>query len=193
MIDKTRTDMSTYHLATSPDLGETQKTNAAKLIIMGLDNLVDPVTGNLIPNASDILKESAFQFKAPSFSQQPIEVRIGNTVIKSAGTPTFSDASITLHDFVGMETYNVLYAWQNLSFNTNTYRTGLMPDYKKSAYVLEYSTDFSKIVGAWKLEGVWVSALDKDGFDISSTANEVKINCSLSYDFAKREDPNQFI
>lgn len=193
MIDKTRTDMSAYHLAANPDLGETQKSNAAKLIVMGLDDLVDPVTGKVIPNASDILKESAFQFKAPSFSQQPIEVRIGNTVIKSAGTPTFSDGSIVLHDFVGMETYNVLYAWQNLSFNTNTYRNGLMADYKKSAYILEYSTDFSKIVGAWKLEGVWVSGLDKDGFDVSSTASEVKINCSISYDFAKREDPNQFI
>ncbi len=191
MADNTITDISAYHLAVMPDAYETQKSNAAKFIVMGLDNLTDPITGKLIPNASDILKQSIFSFEAPSFQQSPIEVRIGNTSVKTAGTPTFADTSISLHDFVGIETYNVLYAWQAQSFNIKTHRVGIASDYKKTAYMLEYTTDFSKVLRVWKLYGVWVNQLRKDGYDTSSSANEVKIQCSLSYDWAEPEDPNQ--
>ena len=191
MIDKTRTEISAYHLAVAPDTFETQKSNAGKFIVMGLDNLTDPVTGKLIPNASDILKQSIFSFEAPSFSQQPLEVRLGNTSVKTAGTPSFKDTNINLHDFVGLDTYNVLYAWQALSFNIKTGRVGLVSDYKKTAYMIEYTTDFSKVIRVWKLYGVWVTSLAKDGFNVSSNADEVKINCSLSYDWAEPEDPSQ--
>lgn len=193
MIDKTRTDISAYHLAAAPDSFETQKSNAGKFIVMGLDNLVNPITGEPIPNASDILKESIFSFEVPSFSQTPIEIRLGNTSVKTAGTPSFKDTTINLHDFVGIDTYNVLYAWQALSFNIKTQRVGFEGDYKKTAYMVEYSTDFSRVTALWKLHGVWVSGLSKDGFDVSQNAQEVKIQCSLSYDWAEPEDPNQFI
>lgn len=192
-MDKTRTEISAYHLAVAPDSFETQKSNAGKFIVMGLDNLTDPITGQLIPNASDILKQSIFSFEAPSFQQAPIEVRLGNTSVKTAGTPTFADTTINLHDFVGIDTYNVLYAWQALSFNIKTGRVGLAKDYKKTAYMIEYSTDFSRVIRVWKLYGVWVTNLRKDGFDVSQNANEVKIQCSLSYDWAEPEDPNQII
>lgn len=109
-MDNTRTDISAYHMAANPDLFETQKTNAFKFIVMGLDPLTDPVTGKLIPNAEDVLKQSAFSFNPPSFTQQPISVRVGNTVMKAAGTPDFSDSTLSLHDYVGIQTYNVLYA-----------------------------------------------------------------------------------
>lgn len=190
-MDNTRTDISVYNLVNKPDLFQPRQSNAFKFIVFGLDNLVNPRTGELIPNASDILKQSVFTGQVPSFNQQPIEVRIGNTVMKAAGSPTFQDTSISLHDYVGAETYDVLYAWQNLSFNVKTGRTGLMSDYKKTAYLLEYNSDFSKVTNVWKLYGAWVSSLSKDGYDTSSTANEVKIQCSISYDWAEPEDPNQ--
>lgn len=190
-MDNTRTDISAYHMAASPNLYEVQKSNAFKFIVTGLDPLTNPVTGQVIPNAADILKQSAFSFNPPSFSQQPIEVRMGNTVVKTAGTPTFSDGTLTLHDFVGVETYNVLYAWQALSFNIKTGRVGLAQDYKKTAYLLEYTTDFSKVVRVWKLYGVWVANLSKDSFNNAENASEVKIQCSISYDWAEPQDPNQ--
>ena len=116
-MDTTRTDISAYHMAASPDLYETQKSNAFKFFVTGLDPLTNPITGEIIPNASDTLKQSTFSFDPPSFNQDAITVRIGNTVNKTAGTPTFSDGSLNLHDFVGVGTYDVLYAWQALSFN----------------------------------------------------------------------------
>ena len=190
-MDNTRTDISAYHIAANPDLFEVQKSNAFKFIITGLDNLVNPITGEVITNAADTLKQSVFSFDPPSFSQQPIEVRMGNTVSKTAGTPVFSDGTLSLHDFVGVATYDVLYACQALSFNIKTGRVGLASEYKKTAYLLEYTTDFSKIVRVWKLYGVFVSGLKKDGFDNSSNAQEVKIQCSLSYDWAEPENPEQ--
>lgn len=190
-MDTTRTDISAYHMAASPDLYEVQKSNAFKFFVTGLDPLVSPVTGEIIPNAADVLKQSTFSFEAPSFTQEPITVRLGNTVNKTAGTPTFSDGSLNLHDFVGVATYDVLYAWQALSFSIKTGRVGLASEYKKTAYLLEYTTDFSKVVRVWKLSGVWVTNLKKDGFDNSANAQEVKIQCSLSYDWAEPQDPNQ--
>lgn len=191
-MDNTRTDISAYHIAANQNLFETQKTNAFKFIVTGLDPLTSPITGKIIPNASDVLKQSTFSFDPPSFSQAPIEVRIGNTVNKTAGTPVFSDGAINLHDFVGVETYNILYAWQSLSFNIKTGRVGLANEYKKTAYLLEYTTDFSKVVRVWKLSGVWVSGLKKDGFNNADAASEVRIQCTLSYDWAEPEDPDQF-
>lgn len=190
-MDNTRTDISAYHLAANPNSFETQKSNAFKFIVTGLDPLVSPITGKIIPNAADVLKQSVFSFEEPSFSQTPIEVRMGNTVVKTAGTPTFSNGTLGLHDYVGVETYNILYAWQALSFNIKTGRVGLAGDYKKTAYLLEYTTDFSKVVKVWKLYGVWIQDLKKDGFDNSQNASEVKINCSISYDWAEPEDPEQ--
>ena len=190
-MDTTRTDISAYHMAANPDLYETQKSNAFKFFVTGLDPLINPVTGEIIPNASDILKQSTFSFDPPSFSQDPITVRMGNTVNKTAGTPTFSEGSLSLHDFVGVATYDVLYSWQSLSFNIKTARVGLAKDYKKTAYLLEYTTDFSKVVRVWKLYGVWISNLKKDGFNNADNAQEVKIQCSLSYDWAEPQDPSE--
>ena len=191
-MDNTRTDISAFSHLAQPDLYETQKSNAFKLVVTGLDPLTSPITGELIPNASDKLKNAVFSFTPPSFSQEPITVRVGNTVCKSAGTPTFNDTTAGFHDYVGAEVYEVLYAWQSLSFNIKTGRTGLMSDYKKTAYVLEYNTDFSSLVRVWRLYGVWVNSLTKDPYDNSGNAQEVKINCSLSYDWAEPEDPSQF-
>lgn len=189
-MDNTRTDISAFHMAVAPDAFETQKTNAFKFIVTDLDPLTDPITGQLIPNAADVLKESVISFEEPSFTQSPIEVRRGNLVSKSAGTPTFTSGSLALHDFVGLATYNVLYAWQAKSFNIKTGRVGLQKDYKKTAYLIEYSTDFSTVIRVWKLTGVWISSLKKTGFDNSSNANEVQIQCSIEYDWATPEDPS---
>lgn len=190
-MDNTRTDISTYHMAADANAFEVQKSNAFKFIVTNLDPLISPVTGRVIPNAADILKQSVFSFDPPSFSQPAIEVRMGNMVNKTAGTPTFSDGTLSLHDFVGVATYDILYAWQALSFNIQTGRVGMAGDYKKTAYLLEYTTDFSKVIRVWKLYGVWVSDLKRDGFNNAENASEIKINCNLSYDWAEPQDPSQ--
>ena len=190
-MDNTRTDISAYHMAVNPDAFQPQTSNAFKFIVTDLDPLTDPITGNIIPNASDVLKQSVFSMEEPSFSQDTIGVRYGNTMVKTAGTPTFADTTINLHDYVGIETYNVLYAWQARSFNIKTQRVGLASEYKKTAYMLEYSVDFSRVLKVWKLYGVWITGLKKDGFDNSANAQEIKIQCSISYDWAEPQDPNQ--
>lgn len=190
-MDNTRTDISVYDLVSRPDAFQHRQSNAFKFMVFGLENLVDPKTGEPIPNASDILKQATFTGQVPSFSQAPIEIRVGNTVMKAAGTPTFADTTIQLHDYVGVDTYNVLYAWQTLQYNSKTGRVGLASEYKKDAYLLEYTTDFSKVTNLWKLHGVWIQRLSKDGYDNSQTASDVKISCQLTYDWAEPEDPNQ--
>jgi len=189
-MDNLRTDISTYHLTANPTLYESQKTNAFKFLVTGLDNLVNVATGEPIVNAADALKWSIKTFTPPSYSQQPLEIRRGNTVMKSAGTPTFNNSTISLNDFVGAKTYDVLMAWQYLSGNIKTGRNGLMKDYKKEAYLVEYTTDFAQVVRVWHLYGCWVSNLSKNDFDNSSTAQDVNISCTIEYDFAIPESPD---
>ena len=189
-MDNTRTDIGTFHMASKPDLFETQKSNAFKFIVTDLDPLTDPITGKVIPNAADIIKESVASFEPPSFSQSPIELRRGNMVCKAAGTPVFSNGSINIHNFVGLDVYRVFYAWQALSGSIKTGRNGLMKDYKKTAYLIEYTTDFSEIVRVWKLVGVWISGLKEGTYDNSTNANEVPITCTIEYDWAEPEDPS---
>lgn len=189
-MDNTITDINAYHLATNPSLYEVQKTNAFKFIVTGLDNLTYVTTGERIENAAETLKYSITGIDLPTFEQQPIEVRRGNTVMKSAGTPNFSGGALTLDDFVGAKTYDVLVAWQNLSYNVKTGRVGLMGDYKKTAYLIEYTTDFSKVVRVWHLFGCWVSNLTKSGFNNTQNADKVSINCTIQFDYAIPEAPD---
>lgn len=183
-MDNTITEISTKRMTANPSLYENQKTNAFQFIVIGLDNVVSPTTGELIPNAADIIKYSVTSADLPSFAQSPLEIRRGNTVMKSAGTPTFSGGAITLNDFVGLQTYDVLLGWQNLSFNMKTRRNGLMKDYKKDAYLIEYTTDFSNVVRVWRLEGCWISNLTKTGFNNTNNADNVAINCTIEFDIA---------
>ena len=189
-MENTMTDINAYHLNANPSLYEVQKTNAFKFIVTGLDNLVSVTTGEVIPDAADTLKWSVTGIDTPSITQSPLEVRRGNTVMKSAGTPVFTNGRLALNDFVGAGTYDVLLAWQNLSFNFKTRRVGLMSEYKKDAYLIEYTTDFAKVVRVWHLFGCWVTSLSKTGFNNAANADNVGIDCSIEFDYAMPESPD---
>ena len=62
-----------------------------------------------------------------------------------------------------------------------------MSEYKKDAYLIEYTTDFAKVVRVWHLLGCWVSSLSKTGFKNDANADNVGIDCTIEYDFALPE------
>lgn len=179
-----------YHLAQSPNEYEIQRTNNFEFVVTQLDNLVR--AGSLgvesssridSDQAQEVLRISNVSAPIPHFNQGTIEVKKGNSTIKFAGVPTFSAGTVKFNDYIGADTKAMLMAWQNLSYNVRTQKVGLASDYKKEAWLIEYSPDYQQ-VRKWILHGCWVSSLSEDGYDNESN-NKNTISCTIEYDWAE--------
>ena len=177
----------TYHLADNPNLYEIQRTNNFEFDVMDINNILRAgmrdTSANRIANAQEILRMSVSSAAIPHFSQNPIEVKRGNSTLKYAGVPSFNEGSLTLIDYIGADTKAILMAWQNLSYNVQTEKVGLITDYKKDAYLIEYSPDM-QIVRQWKLHGCWISNITEPEY--SSEGNDKHtISVTIQYDRAE--------
>lgn len=184
----TDTPMGTYHLASNPNLYEVQRTNNFEFVVTGLDGILkagaigDESTAT-IGNAQEVLRMSVLSSTVPHFSQTPIEVKRGNSTIKFAGVPDFGAGTLVLNDFIGADTKAVCMAWQNLSYNARTQKVGLASDYKKEAYLIEYTPDNQK-VRQFKLYGCWISNLTESDHSFE-TNDKSQITLEIQYDHAE--------
>ena len=186
------TQVGAYHLADNPDSYEIQRNNNFVFVVTGIDNIVNVGSSDnqVIPNAEQVLKFSVVSAPVPTFSQNPIEIRRGNSVMKAAGLPSFRDGQVVVRDFIGEDSKSALMSWQNLSYNVKTERVGKMRDYKKTCYLQEYDVNFSRIVRTWRMMGCWVSGLEQDNFDVTS-GDEKRITATISFDKAFMELPDE--
>lgn len=181
----------TYHLADNPELYEPQRNNNFELQITGIEDLkkvsksaLDSDAG--IVNGSDLLRLSVDGTSVPSFSQEVIPISFGNNKIKFAGVPTFNDSTLKVVDYIGAGAKDVLLAWQSLSYNARTQKVGLAKDYKKTAYLIEYTPDY-QVVRTWKIIGCWISSLEFDEFSYGSNEKKM-VNAKITYDYAYPEE-----
>lgn len=185
------TQIGAYHLADNPELYEVQRSNNFEFIVNGIDNLLrvgaDASDGETayITNAQEVLRFSVVSASLPMFSQQPIEIRRGNSVMKAAGIPNFTDGSLVVNDYIGADTKSVLMSWQQLSYNVKTQKVGNMKDYKKTCYLQEYTPDY-KLVRTWKLLGCWVSSIQEGEFNMEDGSKKT-ISATITYDYAVME------
>lgn len=185
------TQIGAYHLADNPELYEVQRSNNFEFIVNGIDNLLrvgaDASDGEAayITNAQEVLRFSVVSASLPMFSQQAIEIRRGNSVMKAAGLPTFTDGSLVVNDYIGADTKSVLMSWQQLSYNVKTQKVGNMKDYKKTCYLQEYTPDY-KLVRTWKLLGCWVSNIQEGEFNMEDGSKKT-ISATITYDYAIME------
>ena len=119
----------------------------------------------------------------PHFSQNPIEVRRGNTAVKYAGVISFPSGSLECYDFIGAEVKDILMAWQARSGNPMYQTVGQQADYKVTANLIEYTPDYNQIVRTWRLDGCWISSIDEDAFSVDANGAR-KIRCTIEYDRA---------
>ena len=179
----------TYELANNPNIYEIQRTNNFEFIVTGLEGIkkagfsddeTDPNT--FVANGQEIIRMAVSEAFIPSFQQSVINIRRGNSELKYAGVPSFSSGSIQLNDYIGVDLYGTLMAWQNLSYNVRTEKVGLASDYKKLCYVVEYTPDYQQ-VRRFKLEGCWISNLSSSGLSSDSNQN-MKVTATIEYDRA---------
>ena len=172
-----------YHLANNPKIYEPARTNTFRFVVTGLDNLRRADNGEKIVNAQEYLEFSVDKASVPNFTQEPISIKLGNSTMKAAGMPEFGDGTLTINDYIGAETKAILKAWQNLSYNVETQAVGLMSDYKKDCWLLEYTPGFDRIVNQYVLHGCWISGLSEGDYDANS-GDKRQINVTIQYDWA---------
>lgn len=199
------TQFGAYHLADNPDLYEVQRSNNFEFIVDDIDGILkvgateaDGAAG-VISNAQQVLRFSVVSASLPMFSQEVISIRRGNSVMKAAGIPSFTDGSLVVNDYIGADTKSALMAWQQLSYNVKTEKVGSMgtiydnngniisKGYKKTCWLQEYTPDY-RLVRTWKLAGCWVSALSEEGFNMEDGGKKT-ITATISFDKAFMELP----
>lgn len=175
--------LGTYYLSDNPKHYEIQRGNNFVFYVEGLSGAFNiPQNKYAADNADDVIRISVSKAKVPHFKQSPIAVKRGNNTIKFAGVPEFDSGSIELNDYIGAGTKDVLMAWQNQSYDVQTEKVGLVTDYKKDAYLLEYTPDY-QLVRTWKLFGCWISALDEGEYSHDSN-DKRSITATIEYDKA---------
>ena len=182
------TAMGTYHMAANTNLYEIQRTNNFEFIVTDIDGItkagmMGTEANGTIANAQEIIRMAVSSASVPFFSQQPIEVKRGNSTMKFAGVPTFDAGSIKIIDYIGASAKEVLLAWQSLSYNVMTEKVGLASDYKKDCYLVEYTPDYQK-VRQWKMHGCWISKLSGGEF-ASETNDKMQLDIEIQYDKAE--------
>ena len=175
--------LGTYYLTDNPKYYEIQRSNNFVFYVSGLSKAFNIANNKYAQdNADDVIKISVNRVTVPHFTQSAIQVKRGNNTMKFAGVPEFGSGSIDLNDYIGAGTKDVLLAWQNKSYDVRTEKVGLASDYKKDAYLLEYTPDY-QLVRTWKLMGCWISGLSEGEYSHDS-ADKHTISATIEYDKA---------
>lgn len=182
------TKIGTYHLQDNPQLYEIQRSNNFEFVVTDIDGILRPGTIGTeqkarFENAQEIIRMSVDTCTIPHYSQNPIEVRRGNSSFKFAGVPQFTSGQVTCNDYIGADTKVILLAWQNLSYNVYTEKVGLVSEYKKDCYLIEYDPSYNK-VRQWILHGCWIKGMSETDFN-SSGNDKHKITVQIEYDRAE--------
>lgn len=186
--DNTNYDSGAYYLAQYPELYEPQRSNCFKFVVDMTGITVDDF-GVTVPN-NDLAKTLELAVKAssvPQFTLEKLTINRGNSQVHFATKPTFKDGQITVHDYIGSHTKEVLLAWQRQAYNVHTQKVGLAKDYKRTATLYELTPDF-QVVRTWKLHGCWISEISDPNYDMESTDART-MDVTIVYDFAYPEAP----
>ena len=174
--------MGAYHMIGVDDW-EPQRTNNFEVVFPNLDDLVTVHTNSQITNsASDLLTLSVKSVSYPSTEIGKLQVSYGNNSINFAGKPSYTDVTIVVNDFIGIQTEKIIMAWSRLVYDPNTQLVGMASNYKRSGYLYEYSPDGTR-VRTVKLFGAFPGNVSPG--DFSNDDNSIReISCTFYVDYA---------
>lgn len=167
------------HLAS--DGYEVQRTNNFEIVISGIGEL----TGNVNDTRTITLAiESGFLPSEESSSQ---ELNYSNTLVKVAGTTTYSGGSLVVKDVISEneDIEAIIIAWRKAVYDPDTDKVGLAFNYKKDARVIQYAPD-GTMTRTWKLLGVWPRSVNYGNLEYGSGGAIKTIEIGLEYDKAIR-------
>lgn len=123
--------------------------------------------------------ESAF---LPTIGVGTINSNRGNSDIVFAGKPNIGHSgTLSFNDWIGARTYDICLAWFQLVYNQTTDKVGLAQDYKRTAYIYQYTPTW-QLVRAWKLNGVFPTEVKGGDLSYANGTSQMKVSMTLSYD-----------
>ena len=168
------------------------------LVVDGFDDLLKPdykgeaenaEDSDRIKKAQETLKLSVTKCPVPHFEIATNEYRRGNDVVKFAGVPTWNGGTITVADYVGLDTKSLLMSWLYKAYNPHTRKGGRMKDYKKTATLCEYTQDY-ELIRTWTIEGMFITKITEDDFDKENDGPR-KLNVEFVFDRATVDLPDE--
>ena len=168
------------------------------LVVDGLDDLLKPdykgeaenaEDSDKIKKAQETLKLSVTKCPVPHFEIATNEYRRGNDVVKFAGVPTWNGGTITVADYVGLDTKSLLMSWLYKAYNPHTRKGGRMKDYKKTATLCEYTQDY-ELIRTWTIEGMFITKITEDDFDKENDGPR-KLSVEFVFDRATVDLPDE--
>ncbi len=190
--------IGTYHLADRPELYEVQRNNNYEFIVTNIDDLIRPgMLGNetnaKIKDAQNILRISVTSAFIPHFQQNVVEIQRGNSKLKYAGVPEFSNGELQFNDYVGADVKSILMAWQHMSYDVYTEKVASLQrtQYKKDCYLLEYPPDYYAPHRKWILKGCWISNLQESPYS-AADGDKHQISATIEYDYAMLDTSTLF-
>lgn len=188
---------SAGHLASDNTLYEPARSNNFEFIVTDIEDLIEAgITENyateedFIENGQDIIRVSVISASVPHFSLDKIEIKRGNSTVKFAGVPSFSDGELKLNDYIGARTKNALMAWQALAYDVEEEKIFAASNYKKDCWLYEYTPDYSKVIRTWLLKGCWISNISEDAFSNENNGKR-EITATIVYDKAIMKKPDE--
>ena len=189
------TNYGVYHLADNPAQYQPVRTNNYRCICQGLEELVrvggdENNRNDYLENAQEVIDFSVVSFDAPSFTQDEIPIRRGNSTTYFAGTPRFNTSNLVINDFVGADGKSILQAWQALSYDVVNDIINPSTKYKKDMLILEYTPD-NVLIKVWELKGCWITSLTETGYSSESPAKKT-VTATIRYDRAIPRKPDEY-
>jgi len=182
------------HMVYTPEW-EPQRTNNFEVVIENLDYLAtadsigtataypsDLGNHGIIkpPSAAERIMLSVDSFSAPTIEIATITTQYGNNSIKWAGKPEFPNSTLTINDYIGIQTERILAAWFRCAYDFKSEKIGLARDYKKIAHLIEYDPKGGS-ARVWRLDGVWLASFNLGDWSQDGNAQR-KIQATLVYD-----------
>jgi hypothetical protein len=185
----------TYHITDNNDIYEPARNNNFEFLVSNLDGILKAGTDesaiqdeDYIRNGEEVLRVSVESSSVPNFQLGVIDVKRGNNTAHFAGLPTFPSGSLTVKDFISINSgysnpKDVMLAWQSLAYNVKTEQIHRASNYKKTCSLIEWTPDYKQVVRKWTLEGCWVSEVSEDNFSTESEGKRV-FTATVVYDKA---------
>lgn len=183
--------INVYRISANPALYEPSRDNAFRFLVGTELNRLLPAAlasenateEDYLTGGQELIELATNSASVPHFTLDEVSIKRGNTTAYYASTPSYGEQTIKCDDFVGARVKDVLLAWQALAFDVRTGVVNTAENYKIDCKLIEYSSDFSKVIRSWTLKGCWVKGLSEDDFSHDSN-NRRSISVSIRYDYA---------
>lgn len=192
-IETSGVDFGAYHLSANPDLYQPQLQNNFKFVFPDFGPLLkEGKTGEeddaYIYDVSNTLEVSLVSTEVPSYTQNPITIRRGNSMAKYAGTVEWANIRMTFNSYEGAHTKDAVMAWKALSYSIKRDTIAALDNvdvsYKQTCYLMEYSPDY-RLQRTWKIVNAFPTSVSFSEYSNEAQNAIVTIQLELAYDRAE--------